>query len=1026
MRLNRFPIGRRLLALCLLGLALCAAPTWLFVRQVDNEITSSAREIEGIAPANRLILVLQLVQQHRGLSAQLLGGNSAAADQRAAKHAEADKVIAEFGALIATDRDPKPLQQAFEKVQLEWRAIASSVASRGLTVQESFVRHSALSAEILRVMDVILDHYGLSLDPAPASYLTIISTYGSLLAATESLGQARAKGTGHLAQKQITNEERVTMSAILERAQDAIGSGSRGLRKAMSHSPYLRDQVVKQVDEVEATSQRVIALASKELIGARELTFAAPEYFREYTLAIDAQFRLVELAARSVEFLLAERMRSQTSAKYALLAGLGALLLFGAFCAFAIVRSITRPLATAIGIAEAVANGKLDNAIDASGRDETARLLGVLRTMQDSLLERARTDARNLAEASRFKQALDVAATNVMVADERYDIIYGNRSLAAMLGEAEGDLRKQIPDFAANRVIGTNIDHFHRNPAHQRGLLDRLAGTHRSRLEIGGRTFDLIVNPIIGDGKRLGTVVEWKDMTTELAARAREAAIAAENLRIRNALDKCTTNVMIANANFEINYVNEALGEMLTRNESELRKVLPAFDAKRLIGANMDVFHRNPAHQRGLLTGLRATHRSQIQVGGLHFSLIASPIIDEAGARVGTVVEWRDRTAEVNAEREVAELVAAAADGDFSKRVSVAGKEGFIAQVATGLNQIIETSQLGLADVTRVLGAIARGDLTETIDRDYAGMFGQMKDDANRTVETLSKTIDEVRTAAEALLSASEQVSSTAQSLSQSSTEQASGVDRTSSSIEQMSASIAQNAENAKVTDGMAAKASKEATEGGDAVGKTVAAMKSIAAKIGIVDDIAYQTNLLALNAAIEAARAGEHGKGFAVVAAEVRTLAERSQVAAQEIGDLAGSSVQLAERAGNLLEQMVPSINKTSDLVQEIAAASEEQTAGVSQITTAMNQLSQTTQQNASASEELAATAEELSGQANQLQDLMAVFRLGADGRGNAQAPVAQAMAQPFRERRKHPRNTTAPAPIAAGEVDESSFQRF
>ena len=274
-------------------------------------------------------------------------------------------------------------------------------------------------------------------------------------------------------------------------------------------------------------------------------------------------------------------------------------------------------------------------------------------------------------------------------------------------------------------------------------------------------------------------------------------------------------------------------------------------------------------------------------------------------------------------------------------------------------------------------GRIAKGDLTVSFESSRRDEIGAVMAGMRRLVGQLRNTIGEVNAASDALNSAAGQVSATAQTLSQSSSQQAAAVEETTASMDEMTASINRNTENAKVTDNMAAKSATEAVQGGKVVKDTVDAMKSIAGKIGIIDDIAYQTNLLALNAAIEAARAGEHGKGFAVVAAEVRKLAERSQVAAQEIGQLADSSVKTAEHAGKLLDEMVPSIKKTSDLVQEIAAASQEQSAGVGQISGAMGQLNRATQQNASASEELAATAEELGGQAAQLQELMEFFKI-------------------------------------------------
>jgi len=372
-------------------------------------------------------------------------------------------------------------------------------------------------------------------------------------------------------------------------------------------------------------------------------------------------------------------------------------------------------------------------------------------------------------------------------------------------------------------------------------------------------------------------------------------------------------------------------------------------------------------------------------------------------------------------------VVAAANKGNFQERVNVAGLEGFQLELGDGINNLVKTTGAGIADVVRVMGAVSEGDLTKRIETSYEGAFAELKSYTNSTVEKLSAVVSDVNSGVHAITSASSEISATSQALSQAASEQAASVEETSASVEQMTSSIAQNTENAKVTDSIASKAAQEAVDGGESVNATVAAMKQIAQKIHIIDDIAYQTNLLALNAAIEAARAGEHGKGFAVVAAEVRKLAERSQVAAQEIGEVASSSVELAEKAGKLLDEMVPSIRKTSELVQEIAAASTEQSSGVEQINAAVSQLSQTTQQNASSSEELAATAEEMSNQAERLQQTMSFFRLdqglashrphNAVQRNTARAEMHSGLAV---------KQSASPGPSVTAEPNETHFTKF
>jgi methyl-accepting chemotaxis protein len=615
-----------------------------------------------------------------------------------------------------------------------------------------------------------------------------------------------------------------------------------------------------------------------------------------------------------------------------------------------------------------------------------------------------RDEQQQALENARIREALNASRASVILTDNQGAVVYANASAEQLFAQRRAALVAQAIPLPAASLLGFDLKTLFER-AGKNNYFTRISARDEVQLNLGEGVFDVVASPVFdAKGLRQGTLTEWHDMTDILAQQAEEKRLADENTQIRQALDSVTTNVMIADNDGTIRYMNASVLNMMQNAQEDIRKAIPTFDANHLIGANMDIFHKAPEHQRQVIAQLRTTYKGKAQVAGRTFAVHASPIFKD-GDRIGTIVEWADRTAEVAIEQEINEMFQAAAAGDFTRQISLDCKDGFFGTIAKGLNTLVSTVEVAMNDMLRMLGAMSKGNLSERITRDYQGTFGQLRNDANSTADKLTEVISKIRISASAIHTAAFEIAQGNTDLSQRTEQQASSLEQTASSMEQMTSTVRQSSENAQKANDLASQAQEKAKSGGEVVHRAVTAMedihtasKKIADIIGVIDEIAFQTNLLALNAAVEAARAGEQGRGFAVVAGEVRNLAQRSAGAAKEIKELIRDSVnkvqdgrELVNHSGKTLGEIVAAVEVVSHMMRDIANAAREQTTGIEQVNTAISQMDEMTQQNAALVEEATAAGQSMADQATTMNQIVEFFTFGqTNAASRAHKPAA------------------------------------
>ena len=978
--INNLKMWQKLAAVAVL---LGAPALVLGALKVRDSLEASARaELaeNGVVMFQGIEELLVQVADHAGASGALLNGDASMEREVQRIQAEAKQYEAAFTEVNAVSGDELGTTAEARQVLADWQALEGRI--QGMKASAAAEAHEDLLGELLRMNREVAVRAGLVTETDPLVFH--LGSAAAMVPEVEyALGTLRSAAMAVAAKGEVTTEDRLTLARHEARLEERLAQFESELAAAgrAIGGEEIGRSTGAALETFRSTQRAFTQLVDTKVAGVSQIAVKPAEVYSSGSAAYQALAEVHDVVIPAI----AKVMEGRNSAASAVLfSTLGILLValgLGAWVVVLVTRATSRGLGFAMSAFADIERGELEHPVPAGGQDELGHLLANLEQMRQLLQSRNATDRRVLEENTRVRQALDAAGSLMFVADPAGRVVFVNQSARQHLQAHAGEWRAARPGLDPVVLDAATFDALV-GPGVVPGGLGTVTAGSVYRLLVGTRTYELAAAPIDVAGSRVGYVLQLSDLTEALALAERERLALAEqlsaaeaNARIRVALDKVASNVMVADAEGKIIYMNDAVRTMFRTQAVQIRSQLPHFDPERIEGESFDLFHKNPAHQRNLLGSLSSTITADMKLGLASLRVIASPVTLPDGKRLGTVVQWLDRTQEVAVEEEVQAIVQKALEGDLTSRLSVVGKTGFFAKLAEGLNQLV-------------------------------GNMGEI-------VQAIKASAEEVRQGAEEIARGN-------QNLSQRTEEQASSLEETASSMEEMTSTVRQNADNAAQANQLAAAARKEAEKGGSVVSEAVVAMQGIAHSsrkiediVGLIDEIAFQTNLLALNAAVEAARAGEQGRGFAVVASEVRNLAGRSAEAAKEIKRLIQDSVSKVEEGGRLvdasgrtLQQIVDSVKKVSDIVAEIAAASAEQSSGIEQVNKAVMSMDEVTQQNAALVEEAAAAAESLMEQA--AQQARRMERYATEDAGRGAAPVREVPAL-------RPRSAEPPKPAAA-----------